>query len=121
MTEEGCAIVDEGGSGRVCISMSVARVQSETCLTLNGNAATPSLQHQTIGHSDTPRRIPRRNHRFARRIDPEVLESFRALTLSATNTIKSVTVTMERRPPIPIHGETSNDPRRLTGQKQMRL
>jgi hypothetical protein len=89
---------------------------------------TVAIASRTIGHSATPRRIAQRwisslrmvrsNHRFARRIDPEVLDSFKALTPPPTNTIKSVTVTMERRPPIPIDQSFTRNLERLTATNQ---
>jgi hypothetical protein len=67
---------------------------------------TVAIASRSSVHAATPRRIARRftsslrmvrrNHRFARNIDPEVLDSFKALTAPVNKTVKSVRVFREK-------------------------
>jgi hypothetical protein len=90
---------------------------------------TVGIRAKTPIHSATPRRIARRftsslrmvrrNHRYARAVDPEVLESMKGLVSPISKTVKSVNVYRETEPKVVIDQQFSRNLDRLTATAEL--
>jgi hypothetical protein len=85
---------------------------------------TVGIRSRMANHSATPRRIAkrfttslrmvRRDHRYARAVDPELLESMKGLVSPISKTVKSVNVTRDTESKVVIDQQFSRNLQKLT-------